>query len=121
MIQDVDKIACSMQVRHRVVKDLLAMGYRFVRREGKCAMLKPIGFSLFIFKMDGRLYQYFRGMDRSLSCMQSWDLDSSDDPTVTIIKLAENYHHRVSTHESHFEFRTDTAANCLVCQLEEEL
>jgi len=89
----------------KVIEALLSMGYRkIVREDGVVAYSKPIGYSLFIYKDDGRLYQYFKGANEQILCMSSWDIPE-DDP-LCYIKESENYHHQVAALDSSFEFLT---------------
>ena len=57
-----------------------------------------------MFKEDNRLYQYFKGANQQILCMESWDIDE-DNPLICI-KEAENYHHQIAALDSSFEFLT---------------
>jgi len=84
----------------------MAMGYREIPdARGDPLWMKPIGYSVFVYQLNGRLYQYFKGQNGQRGCMQSWDVEE-DDP-LTCIKEAENYAHQPSTSlGSNFEFLT---------------
>jgi hypothetical protein len=93
-------------MHQRVKQAFLSMGYRELQdTSGNPLWMKPIGYSVFVYRTDGRLYQYFKEANGQRCCMQSWEV-REDDP-LTCIKEAENYAHQPSTSlGSNFEFLT---------------